>query len=158
MGSLSDPARHLIRRAVLCLALVATSDCVRDTPAPEPAISSLLVRNRSFFDINVYIYRSATMPVRIGTVTGPSNGTFALHAHDLQPGGWLAVRVHAIGTLGSWTSDPVYVTTGMTAVLDVNSDAFGDCSTSSLYTVMTMARGAAEPEPSARSRPCLQKS
>jgi len=117
---------------------LAASSCVGRAVAPEPDVSSLVVRNRSVFDVNVYAVPSPVGPVvRLGTVVGTSNASFPLRRHHLQPGGLLAVRLHAIGTRTSWTSAGVAVGSDMLAVLDVSADAFGDCSTSSLYTIVT---------------------
>ncbi|HEX8943992.1 MAG TPA: hypothetical protein VF785_12720 [Gemmatimonadaceae bacterium] len=105
---------------------------------PEPVISSLVVRNRGFMDVNVYVLRSlGADQARLGTVVGASTATFPIHSHDLQPGGFLMVRIHPIGGTRWWTSPTVSVGDGLTAVLDVNTDAFGDCSRSSLYTILT---------------------
>ena len=105
---------------------------------PEPVISSLVVRNRGFMDVNVYALRSlGADQARLGTVVGASTATFPLHSHDLQPGGLLMLRIHPIGGTRWWTSPSVSVGDGVMAVLDVNTDAFGDCSRSSLYTIIT---------------------
>lgn len=123
--------------ALIGAAVVPMSSCTLGRTTPEPAVSSLVVRNRSYFDVNVYTVPSAlARPVRIGTVIGSSTATFPLWSRNLQPGGELVVIVHAIGAPGSWTSDAVSITSGVLAVLDVNSDMFGDCSTSSLHTIV----------------------
>ena len=117
---------------------VAVSSCIAGRTAPQPAVSSLVVRNRSFFDVNVYSLASASAsPLRLGTVVGSSSMTFPLRSHDLQPGGFLVVQIHPIGTRSLWTSDIVAVGAGVLAILDVNVDAFGDSSRSSLYTIVT---------------------
>jgi hypothetical protein len=104
--------------------------------------SSLVVRNRSVFDVNVYSLSSpAAAPVRLGTVVGASTATFPLHARDLAAGGVLVVRLHAIGSNRSWTSPGVSVGAGLMAILDVNTDPFGDCSSSSLHTIVTSDSG-----------------
>ncbi|HMA24102.1 MAG TPA: hypothetical protein VKP00_08905 [Gemmatimonadaceae bacterium] len=101
-------------------------------------MSSVAVRNRGFFDVNVYSLPSpAAMPIRLGTVVGGSTATFPLHSHDLQPGNFLAVRIRAIGARSSWTSATVSVGDGVLAVLDVDTDASGDCSRSNLHTIIT---------------------
>ena len=101
-----------------------------------PTVTSLTVRNRSFFDVNVYATPSpGGMPVRLGTVTGSSSATFPIRALDLQSGDVLVVQVHPVGTRGTWTSDAVAISPGLSAVLDVSSDASGDCSRSSFYTI-----------------------
>jgi len=101
-------------------------------------VSSLVVRNRGFLDVNVYSVQSlGGAQARLGTVVGASTATFPLHAHDLQPGGLLLLRIHAIGSRQWWTSPSVSIGDGVMAVLDVNTDMFGDCSTSSLHTILT---------------------
>lgn len=129
------------RRAValmVCAPLVigGTTACVART-APEPSVSSLVVHNRSFFDVNVYSVASVgSLGLRLGTVAGTSSATFPLRTRDLQAGGVLVVMVHAVGAWGSWTSDAVNLGDGIVAVLDVSTDPFGDCSTSSLHTML----------------------
>ena len=127
-----------VRIPLFALALAfAAMSCVRGRTVPEPAISSLSVHNRTFFDVEVFALPSLlARPIRMGTVVGGANAEFALHAHDLQPGGFLVVEVHAVGTVGSWTSDAVAVSGDERAILEVNADAFGDCSTSALYTAL----------------------
>jgi hypothetical protein len=100
-------------------------------------LSSLIVRNTGFYDVNVYALPSASgEPLRLGTVAGISAATFSIGTHHLQPGDRLVVRVHAIGSRFGWTSDAVSIESGVVAVLDVNSDAFGDCSASTLHVVV----------------------
>ena len=123
---------------MMCAPLVigGAAGCVART-APEPAVSSLAVHNASFFDVNVYSVPSVAMAgVRLGMVPATSSATFTLRTRDLKPGGALVVMVHAVGAWGSWTSDAVSVSDRLTAVLDVSSDPFGDCSTSSLHTML----------------------
>lgn len=125
--------------AVLALACVALASaaCRPGRVEPEPIETSLVVRNRGFFDVNVYSMASqSATPTRLGTVVGMSTATFPLRTRNLRPGGILAVRLHALGTSLWWTSPEVGVGSGLLAVLDVNSDAFGDCSTSSLHTIL----------------------
>lgn len=132
-------SRHAIRLlAVLGLFAIAAPSCVLGRTGPEVAVSSVVVRNRGFFDVNVYsVQPGGATAARLGTVVGASTATFPLHLHDLQSGGLLVVRVHAIGAATSWTSPSVSIGEGMLAVLDVDTDAFGDCSRSSLHTILT---------------------
>jgi len=122
----------------LLVGVLVSVSCTLGRTAPEPVASSLVVRNRSVFDVNVYAMASiAARPIRLGTVVGASTATFPLHVRDLTAGGVLVVRLHAIGSNLSWTSPGVSVGRGMLAILDVNSDPFGDCSSSSLHTIVT---------------------
>lgn len=117
--------------------VVASASCRLGRAEPEPIATSLVVRNRGFFDVNVYsLAAQSATPARLGTVVGMSTATFPLRSRDLRPGGILAVRLHSIGTSLWWTSPEVAVGSGVLAVLDVNSDAFGDCSMSSLHTIL----------------------
>jgi hypothetical protein len=122
--------------ALACIA-IASAACRPGRAEPEPIATSLVVRNRGFFDVNVYSMASqSATPTRLGTVVGMSTATFPLRTRDLRPGGMLTVRLHSIGTTLWWTSPEVGVGSGLLAILDVNSDAFGDCSTSSLHTIL----------------------
>jgi len=138
MRSLGRTARLLSTTTSLALGLAAWS-CIPLRGGPVPVVTSLVVRNQSFFDVNVYAVPSSGGPsTRLGTVVGASSATFPLHSLDLQTGGVLVVRLRAIGTNSVWTSDGVAVDQGVIAVLDVHTDAFGDCSTSSLHTVVAL--------------------
>lgn len=116
---------------------MVVASCARVRGSPEPATTSLTVRNRSFFDVDVFaVPSSVARPTRLGTVTSGSTATFPLHRRDLEFGGSLTVEVHAIGARGSWTSDAVAVGGDEVAILDVHADSFGDCSASVLYTIL----------------------
>lgn len=124
--------------AVVGILALAAPACGLGRTGPEPVISSLVVRNRGFLDVNIYAIQSVgAMPTRLGTVVGATTATFPLHSHDLEPGSSLVVRIRPIGSVRSWTSPSVPVGDGILAVLDVNTDTFGDCSTSSLHTIIT---------------------
>lgn len=124
------------RVAMLTAAILVLAACFNVRAVPEPVATSLTVRNRSSFDVDVFaIPVQSAPPTRLGTVLSNSAAIFSLHTHDLQPGGFLGVEVHAIGARGSWISDVVPVSSQEIAVLDVHADPFGDCSTSTLYTV-----------------------
>jgi hypothetical protein len=134
-----QPSLHRFFRAIALVGLIAGSalTCTSIRTEPEPALSSLVVRNRGYFDVNVYTMSSpGAPPARLGTVVGSSTATFALRSRDLQPGDILVVWIRAIGALTSWTSPGVSVGPGLVAVLDVSSDAFGDCSSSNLHTIL----------------------
>src|SRR6266571_1510062 len=76
----------------------------------SPQRLELSVRNNSYFDVDVYVVQSASgSVVRAGTVTGNSSSTLRVRVTDLQPGGLLAVRLHAIGSNRMWTSPSVSV-------------------------------------------------
>ena len=138
MRSVGRTARLTCTAAYLAVGL-ASGSCIPWKSGPEPVVTSLVVRNRSFFDVNVYVLPSIGGPAtRMGTVVGTSTSTFPLHSLDLQTGGVLVVRVRAIGANSIWTSESVAVDPGVIAVLDVYTNAFGDCSTSSLHTIIAL--------------------
>jgi hypothetical protein len=127
----------------LGLAALAVTGC---RPAvrteAEPAISGLVVRNASQFDINVYALPSPeSKPLWLGTV--PSNGVRSLpiYARALQGDRNFTVRTQAIGSSRSWTSASVVVNGTVFAVLDLSANATGDCSESHLYTADTREAG-----------------
>lgn len=96
----------------------------------------LMVRNRGFFDIGVYVVQQAAGPgTRIGTVTGNSSARLQVRASSLQPGGILGLRLHAIGTRSYWLSPTIPVGEGVVVQLDVYMNNDGDMSRSTLYTV-----------------------
>lgn len=128
-------------RAVAVVGLIAAAapSCAIRGTGPTPAVSSLVVRNRGFLDVNVYaVPSSASTAIRLGTVVGTSTTTFPLHSQHLQPGDILVLRLRAIGGSRTWTSPSVSVGEGTLAILDVNTDPSGDCSTSVLHTINTV--------------------
>lgn len=138
LSDLSISSRTIGAVVVLGSFALSASSCVFGRTGPEPTVSSVVVRNRGFFDVNVYSLPSlSAMPTRLGTVVGGSTATFPLHPHDLQPGNLLIVRIRAIGARSWWTSPTVSVGDGVLAVLDIDTDAFGDCSRSNLHTIIT---------------------
>lgn len=138
MSALLHSKLRPVALGLLAAGLAIVSACAVGKTAPEPVASQLVVRNRGSFDVNVYALSSPlAAPIRLGTVVGASTATFALHARDLSASGVLVVRIHAIGSSQSWTSPGVSVGAGLMAILDVTSDPFGDCSSSSLHTIVT---------------------
>lgn len=137
---MSVGSRALVRAvAVVWLIVVAAPSCSLLRTGPTPAVSSLVVRNRGYFDVNVYaVPSSGSTAIRLGTVVGTTTVTFPLHAQHLQPGDILVLRLRAIGGSRTWTSPSVSVGEETLAILDVNTDPSGDCSTSVLHTISTV--------------------
>lgn len=134
----------LISAALLFMA----SACAKNIPVGETSSSSasgiladttgnipLIIRNRSYFDINVYAHRSVGSPGRrVGTVSSGSEGTFSVSSQDLQSGSMLMLGVRAIAGRSAWVSPALAVGGNkVIARLDVNSDANGDLGRSVLY-------------------------
>ncbi len=131
----------LISAALLFMA----SACARNIPVVESSSAAgiladttgaipLIIRNRSYFDINVYAHRSVGSPGRrVATVSSGSEGTFTVNSQDLQGGGLLMLGVRAIAGRSAWVSPALAVGNKVIARLDVNSDAGGDLGRSVLY-------------------------
>ena len=106
----------------------------QNVPTPVERIT-LIVSNRSYFDVNVFALRSSVVGGRrLGTVTGNSTTTVFVPSTELQPGGQLALLVRAIGSRASWISPLVSVGPGVVARLDVYATNAGDLSQSQLFT------------------------
>ena len=132
-------ARGLVMTLTAALFAVSSGSCMSGRTNPEPETSAVLVHNRSVFDVNVYsVLAGGASQVRLGTVVGNSSMRLPLRTHHLQPGDVFVVRLHAIGSTSWWTSNGVTLGEGVIAILDVNTDAFGDCSRSFLHTIVTV--------------------
>jgi hypothetical protein len=114
----------------------------RPVASPDPSIMSgsiatavpLIIRNRGYFDVNVYVHRAQRSPGRrVGTITSGSTQTFRIPEAELQAGGLLMLGVRAIAGRSTWVSPALQVGTGHTARLDVMSDNSGNLSQTALY-------------------------
>jgi hypothetical protein len=121
----------------LALGALATTACRPAAPAtPEPAVSALLIRNASQFDVNVYALPTAdAKPVWLATVPAAGSRSVSLTRRVLQGDGNLVVRTQAIGAAGTWTSGSVPVNRNLAAALDLFVNSVGNCSESHLYPV-----------------------
>jgi len=126
------------RRSILFLGLSALAVAACRPVAPtiaEPAVSAIIVRNTSQYDVNVYaLPRENAKPVWLGTVPAAGTRSLALNASALSSDRNLMVRTQATGSTRSWTSTSVAVDRTIYAVLDLAADRGGDCSESRLYT------------------------
>lgn len=123
--------------AIAGFAAIASTACrpmVRTTV--DPATASLVVRNTSIFDINVYALPTDDgPPAWLATVPASGSRTLAVSKRQLQRDSGLMVRAQAVGSLHSWTSGKIDVDDMTVAVLDLSADWVGDVSTSQLYGV-----------------------
>ncbi|MDE3220682.1 MAG: hypothetical protein KGO23_15050 [Nitrospirota bacterium] len=131
-------AQLRVRGALVAVAAcgLLAAGCFRKPkhPEPTPAPVVLEVHNRGFFDVEIYnLMPGGTTGLRLMGVTGFSTGQVAIRYMELQPGGILAVRVHAIGVPFSWTSPSLSLSPGDHAELDIYSDANGNMNRSTLY-------------------------
>jgi hypothetical protein len=130
----SQFSRSIMTLGLAALAATACRPALR--AAPEPAASTLIVRNSSQFDVNVYALPSSD-GVLVWLATVPAAGTRSLpvKAAALQSDRTLVIRTRSIGSSGSWTSAPLYVDHNISAVLDLVADGVGNCASSQLYAV-----------------------
>ena len=123
--------------AIVGFAALASTACrpmVRTTV--DPSTASLVVRNTSAFDINVYALPTDDgAPAWLATIPASGSRTLAVNKRQLQRDGGLVVRAQALGSLHSWTSGKIDVDDMTVAVLDLSADWVGDVSTSQLYAV-----------------------
>ena len=120
-------------------ALLAVGDGCRalKRPGMTPPKIPLMVHNNGFFDVDVSAVQSGGgNGARLGTVTGNSTMSLSVRQTDLQTGGILVLRLHAIGTNRSWVSPAVAVGPETHPRLDIYSDAGGNLSRSVLYTTV----------------------
>jgi hypothetical protein len=130
--------RHALVRVAALASILALSAGCRLFRAPGIAGERfpLIVRNNGYFDVVITALQSGgTSGARIGNVTGNSSASLTIRSSDLQPGGVLVLRLHAIGTNRTWNSPAVTVGPSTQIRLDIYSDASGSLSRSSLYTI-----------------------
>ncbi len=130
--------RRMALRGLMALLMLLTpvvlTNCAKRVPGPAPRTVTLYVENQGFFDVNVFVMRSAmARGQRLGTVSGGSSQTFRVRETDLQPGGLMVVQVRAISGRSTWTSPSLSVNIGTVARLDVISAGSGDLSRSQFY-------------------------
>ncbi len=102
----------------------------------EPTTIRLVVSNRSYFDVNVYVLRSVNGPAyRLDTVTGNAEVELKVRTSDLDSSGQLMLQLHAVGSRYTWNTPAVAVDEGVVAHLEIYADASGNLSRSNLYTV-----------------------
>jgi hypothetical protein len=123
---------------VIFLVIAAAGGCraFKVRGASPPRIP-LTVHNNGFFDVDVSAVQSGGgSGARLGMVTGNSTAALAVRQSDLQTGGLLVLRLHAIGTNRSFVTPAVTVGPETRPRLDIYSDASGNLSRSVLYTTV----------------------
>jgi hypothetical protein len=145
---LAVPNRHIrtvrgrlrrATRATWLLVVVLLSACSlaslggRGSP---PGTVSLVVENRGFSDVNVFVVRTeGVRGPRLGTVNGGTTVTFKVRETDLQAGGLLQLQARVIGGRSTWLSPTLSVSTGMVIKLDLIATGTTDLSQSQLYII-----------------------
>ena len=103
--------------------------------SPQGTVS-LVVENRGYYDVNVYVVRSeGTRGARLGTVNGGSTVTFKVRETDLQAGGLLQLQARAIGGRSTWSSPTLFVSAGGVVKLDLIAIGTTDLSQSQIYII-----------------------
>ena len=124
---------------LLSIALVAVgagSNALK-RPGVPPILIPLTVNNNGYFDVDVNAVQSGGgNGSRLGTVTGNTKASLSIRQTDLQTGGILVLRLHAIGTRRSFVTPAVSVGPETHPRLDIYSDAGGNLSRSVLYTTV----------------------
>lgn len=101
---------------------------------PEPVKIPLIVRNHGFLDADVFAMQTSSGPaIRLQTVIGGTTATIRVPHTALQPGGFLMLRVHAVGSTETWYSPTIAVDPDATAELDIYMDPNGNMRRSTLY-------------------------
>lgn len=129
----------LARSALLATLVVAASACqARPRTAAEPAATSLVVRNPSRFEVNVYaVPATGVAGVWLGTIGAASSKSLAVPTRGLRDDNTLVVQARAVGASSVWTSQAVPVENGLVSVLDLAVDAAGNCVGSALRAFLT---------------------
>lgn len=124
--------RRAMFAAVLALAALGCGKFRHASPAPVKI--PLIVRNHGFLDADVFALQTSSGPaIRLQTVIGGTTATIQVPSTALQPGGYLTVRVHAVGSSETWISQTVSVDAYTTAELDIYMDPNGNMRRSTLY-------------------------
>jgi hypothetical protein len=132
--------RHATARAFRAAALAAVvlagaTGCHlgRRGGTQEPPVR-LLVSNRGYFDVTIYaLASSGSSQLRLGTANGLSDTKISIPPTALRADRTLVLRLHAIGTRGTFTTPMVSVSPGQTARLDIFARADGSLDQSTLY-------------------------
>jgi hypothetical protein len=118
-------------------ALVTVEACAlgrKGSAALEPALV-LEVRNRSYFEVNIYALPSlGSSRVRIGTAQSFASSALTVPRSARRAGGSLVLELHAIGSNSSWVTPELQLFEGAVACLEIDATASGVLSRSMLYS------------------------
>lgn len=105
---------------MLALAAAALgASCARSSQLPPAADAPtvLKVENRGFRDMNVFVIPETSTDIRLGTVTGNSNGYFTLPKYLISGIRQMRFQARPIATQRGPVSESILVTPGDTVVL-----------------------------------------
>jgi len=103
----------------MAVAISFGASCARSSHMPEeaPQRTVLKVENQGFADMNIYVVPEASSRLRLGTVTGNTNGYFTLPGYILRGTRELRFQALPIATQRGPVSQSIIVTPGDTVVL-----------------------------------------
>jgi hypothetical protein len=110
--------------------------CFGKPKHPMPALPPvrLEILNHAFADVDVFVLPSPSgTGLRLTTVNGSGRGNVSIRTMELQPGGILQLELHAVGSRTHWRTASLTVVPGEQVVLEIQSDAYGNLSRSTLY-------------------------
>jgi hypothetical protein len=112
---------RLIPALTLALGLTLGAACARSSHVPQdaPLRTVLKVENQGFPDMNIFVVPEGSNRVRLGTVTGNSNGYFTLPEYLLRGTKALSFQALPIATPRGPISQSIIVTPGDTVVLTI---------------------------------------
>ena len=135
-------AAHLLRRSAWLASVIGVAllpacglNKFSGRGAPQGTVG-VVVENRGFHDVNVYVVRSEGMRgARLGTVNGGATVTFKVRETELQAGGLLQLQARAIGGRSMWSSPTLFASSGMVVKLDLVAIGTTDLSQSQFYII-----------------------
>ena len=110
---------------VTAIGLTLGAACARSTHMPDeaPQRTVLKVENQGFPDMNIFVLPEASSRVRLGTVTGNTNGYFTLPDYLIRGTRELRFQALPIATQRGPVSQSIIVTPGDTVVLVIPPSA-----------------------------------
>ena len=101
-----------------------TGDDEFTAPAPEATSFALLLNNRHWLDMNIFVLHDGQAS-RVGMVTASSSQSLMLSARMLGQAGAIRVIAEAIGEPDSYTTDLLVVQPGQIVELNLESQLAG---------------------------------
>ena len=120
IGPNGVPAMSRLLPALVIASVVSFgAACARSShmPPESPERTVLKVENQGFPDMNIYVVPDASTRVRLGTVTGNTNGYFTLPDYLIRGTRELRFQALPIATQRGPVSQSIMVTPGDTVVL-----------------------------------------
>jgi|SRR5438094_6782073 len=104
---------------VMAVGLSLSAACARSSHMPQeaPERTVLKVENQGFPDMNIFVLPEASSRLRLGTVTGNTNGYFTLPDYLIRGARELRFQALPIATQRGPISQSIMVTPGDTVVL-----------------------------------------